>query len=144
VAWRKENGITFDHGKSEAVLFSRRRKVSTETIRTREREIPFNTEATRWLGIWLDSHLTLKDHQRAMMKKGRKALVRLRRLAGQMGVRSDNCRKVMTACVQSVAMYGTELWWEGGGKPGMSSGAGEQLDKTNVMAGFFLFIHTRI
>jgi len=44
VAWGKENGIAFDHGKSEAVLFSRRRKVSTETIRTREREIPFNTE----------------------------------------------------------------------------------------------------
>jgi len=125
VAWGEENGITFDHDKSEAVLFSRRRKAANETVKTGEREIPFNTEATRWLGIWLASHLTLRDHQRTMMKKGRKALARLKRLAGQMGLTSDNCRKVMTACVQSVAMYGTELWWKGKGKPGMSSGAGE-------------------
>jgi len=108
--------------------------MSTETIRTGEREIPFNTEATHWLGIWLDSHLTLKDHQRAMMKKGRKALVRLRRLAGQMGLTSGNCRKVMTACVQSVAMYGIELWWKGKGKPGMSSGAGELQKLVNQEA----------
>jgi len=59
------------------------------------------------------------------MKKGRKALARRKRLAGQMGLTSDNCRKVMTTCVQSVAMYGTELWWKGEGKPGMSGGAGE-------------------
>jgi len=32
--------------------------------------------------VWLDSHLTLRDHQRMMMKKGRKALARLKRLAG--------------------------------------------------------------
>jgi len=51
----------------------------------------------------------LRDHQRMMMKKGRKALVRLKRLAGQMGLMSGNCRKVMTACMQSVAMYGTDL-----------------------------------
>ena len=54
--------------------------------------------------------LSLRDHQRAMMKKGRKALARLKRLVGQMGLTSDNCHKVITVCVQSVAMYGSELW----------------------------------
>jgi len=134
VAWGKENGVTSDHSKSEAVLFRRKRNVPTGTISTGEREIPFNTEATRWLGIWLDSHLTLRDHQRMMMKKGRKALPRLKRLTGQMGLTSGNCRKVMAACVQSVAMYGTELWWKGEGKPGMSSGAGELQKLVNQEA----------
>jgi ribonuclease HI len=69
-----------------------------------------------------------------MMKKGRKALVRLRRLAGQMGLTSGNCRKVMTACVQSVAMYGMELWWKGEGKPGMRSGVGELQKLVNQEA----------
>jgi len=38
---------------------------------------------------------------------------RLRRLAGQMGISPANCRKVMTAYIQSVAMFRSELWWKG-------------------------------
>jgi len=114
--WGEKNGVSLDHGKSEAISFSRRSKTSTVTIKTGGREIPFNNEATRWLRIWLDSHLTLGDHQRIMMKKGRSALARLRRLAGQIGLTSGNCRKIMTAFVQSVAIYGTELWWKDEGK----------------------------
>jgi hypothetical protein len=30
-----------------------------------------------------------------------------------MGLAPVNCRKVMTACIQSVAMFGSELWWKG-------------------------------
>jgi len=135
MTWGIENGVIFDHSKSEAVLFSQKRNVPAGTIRVGGgREIPFNTEATRWLGIWLDSHLTLREHQGMMMKKGRKALARLKRLAGQMGLTSGNCRKVMTACVQSIAMYGTELWWKGEGKPRMSNGVGELQKLVNQEA----------
>jgi len=69
--------------------------------------------ATRWLGVWLDSQLTLRDHHATRVKEGHKAMARLRRLTGQMGLAPANCRKVMTACVQSVAMFGSELWWKG-------------------------------
>jgi len=34
------------------------------------------------------------------------------RLTGQMGLSPANCREVMTACIQSVAMFGWELWWK--------------------------------
>jgi len=37
----------------------------------------------------------------------------LRHLTGQMGLSPANCRKVMMACIQSVAMFGSELWWKG-------------------------------
>ena len=40
------DGATFDHGKSEAMLFNRRRNTSTAAITTGGREIPFNKEAT--------------------------------------------------------------------------------------------------
>jgi len=30
-----------------------------------------------------------------------------------MGLSPTNCRKVMTACIQSDAMFGSELWWKG-------------------------------
>jgi len=107
----------------EAVLFSGKRTPPTATITSADREVEWNRSATRWLGVWLDSHLTLKAHQETMRKKGRNALMRLRRLTGQMGFTSGNCRKVMSACVQAVAMYGTEPWWKGTGNHGTRGGA---------------------
>ena len=76
-------------------------------------DVPFNKEATRWLGIWLDDQLSPKEHHAIRMKEGRKAMTRLRRLTGQIGLSPANCRKVMTACVQSTTMFGAELWWKG-------------------------------
>ena len=84
--------------------------------------------------MWLDSHLTLRDLQKVMLKKGRKAWVRLKRLTGQMGLTAGNCCKVMTACVQSVAMYGSELWWKGEGDQGMAGGAAELQKLVNLEA----------
>ena len=113
--WTANNGVAFDHGKTEAAMFRRGRKRTTPiaTVKVGTNTIPFNKEATRWLGIWLDSQLTLKEHHATRLKDGKKALGRLRRLAGQMGLAPVNCRKVMTACIQSVTMFGSELWWKG-------------------------------
>jgi len=132
--WGDRNGVTFDHNKSEAILFSRRRKTPTATITTGGTEVTFNKETTRWLGVWLDSHLMLRDHQKVMLKKGRKAWVRLKRLMGQMELTAGNCCKVMTACLQSVAMYGSERWWKGEGNPGMAGGAAELQKLVNLEA----------
>jgi hypothetical protein len=132
--WASKNGVAFDHGKREAILFSRKRKVPMATVRLGEREIPFSKEATRWLGIWLGPQLTLRNQQKLMMKKGRNAQARLRRLAGQTGLTSGNCRKVMSACVQLVAMYGSEVWWQGEGGQGMASGAAELQKLVNLEA----------
>ena len=73
----------------------------------------FNKQATRWLGIWIDSSLSLKDHHQAMMKKARNAQQRMRRLTGRMGLVPENVRRTQVACVQAVAMYGSELWRKG-------------------------------
>jgi len=83
------------------------------TVAVGDSMVRFNKEATRWLGVWLDSQLTLKDHHAIRMKSGRKVMTRLRRLTGQMGLSPAYCRKVMTACFQSVAMFGAVLWWKG-------------------------------
>ena len=56
------------------------------------------------------------------MKETRKALARLQRLTGRMGLLPANWRRVMTACIQVTAMFGAELWWKGkqGGTDGMA------------------------
>ena len=113
IEWVTGNGVAFDHGKIEAALFQRRKKVPTAEVIVGASRVPFNKRATRWLGVWLDSQLTLRDHHTTRLKQGQKAMTRLRRLTGQMGLSPANCRKVVTACVQSVAMFGSELWWKG-------------------------------
>jgi hypothetical protein len=80
--WAKDNGVAFDHGKTEAALFRKSRAVPTATIQVGSKAIPFNTQATRWLGVWLDSQLTLKGHQTIRLKEGRKVMGRLRQLTG--------------------------------------------------------------
>ena len=68
-------------------------------------------EAPRWLGIWLYSRLEIKCHHTIRLKHGKRTMVRLRRVAGQMGLSPANCRKVMTACIQSVVMFGSEQFF---------------------------------
>ena len=114
--WARKIGVAFDHGKTEAAMFWRKKRKGAEVkakVKVGNTEVPFNKEVTWWLGVWLDSQLTLKEHHAARMKSGRNAMTRLRRLTEQMGLSPANCRRVMTACVQSVAMFGAELWWKG-------------------------------
>jgi len=109
-------------------MFWRKRK-GTEAkakVIVGEEEVAFNKEAMRWLGVWLDSQLTLKEHHATRLKSGRNAMTRLRRLTGRMGLSPANCRRIMTACVQSVAMFGAELWWTGGNVRG-TTGQAEEL-----------------
>jgi hypothetical protein len=54
----------------------------TATTRVGSNDVSFNTTATRWLGVWLDSQLTLKEHHAISLKEGKKALGHLRRLTG--------------------------------------------------------------
>jgi hypothetical protein len=70
--------MEFDTAKTEAALFTRRRghkthlrpKLTTK-IRVRNVFVRFNKEATRWLGVWMDTQLTCKEHHNRCMKKAR-------------------------------------------------------------------------
>jgi len=113
--WVANNGVAFDHGKTETALFHKVRTAPVAAVKVGGRNSPFNKEATRWLGVWLDSQLTLKEHNAwhaIGLKKGRNAMNRPNRLTRQMGLSPVNCRKVMTSCAQSVAMSGSGLWWK--------------------------------
>ena len=57
--WSRKNGVTFDRTKTEAMFLSKRRRKPTETVRVGNDEIPFNKQATRRLGVWIDSKMTL-------------------------------------------------------------------------------------
>jgi len=94
--------------------------------------VPFNKEATRWPVICLDSQLTLKDDHAVRIKEAKQARGRIHRLTGKMGLSAGNYRKVMTACIQSVAMFGWELRWKGihvQGTVGRADGLQQQVNQ---------------
>jgi len=83
--WAGKNGVAFDRGKTEAAIFCRKKRKETLTepkVRVGDGEVPFNREATWWLGVWLDSQLTPKEHHAVRLKSGRNAMNRLRWLTG--------------------------------------------------------------
>lgn len=58
IEWGRLNAITYNTSKTEAVLFHRQRlnkQLRKAKIKIGNEKISFNKEATRWLGVWLDS-----------------------------------------------------------------------------------------
>ena len=106
IHWAANNGVAFDHGKTEAAIFRRRKTPPAAVVKASTNTTPFNKEAMRWLGVgWTPS-----SRSRTITLSGRRTgRTRWHGLAGSQG-RPANCRKAMTACAQSVAMFGSELW----------------------------------
>jgi len=82
-------------------------------VRVGNHEVPYNKEATRWLGVWLDGMLTLNDYTKKTLVKARKVQNRVRSLMVKKGLSSEGCKRIQVAAVQAVALYRSELWWHG-------------------------------
>jgi len=115
--WAKENACQFDVEKTEAILFTRKRSNKEPKMKAKIRvgshEVSYNKEATKWLGVWLDSMLTLNDHTKKTFAKARRAQSRVRSLMTKKGLSPEGCQRIQIAAVQAVALYGAELWWKG-------------------------------
>jgi ribonuclease HI len=119
IDWGVQNVVQFDAEKTEAVLFTRKRgrQLQDQVRRARiiigGKRVQFKQEATRWLGIWLDSGLTLKTHYLTRLQKARTAEARLRTLCRTQGLAPGLVRRIQIAAIQATALYGAELWWQG-------------------------------
>jgi len=115
--WVKENTCQYCIGKTEAILFTRKRKNKESKmkarIRVRNHEVQYNKKATRWLGVWLDSMFTLNNHTKKSFAKARRAQNRVRSLMMTKGLNPVGCQRFQIAAVQAIALYEAELWWNG-------------------------------
>ena len=117
--WGVTNAVTYDTSKTEAVLFSKshRQRLSKQLretkIRVGNEKIMFNKEATRWLGVWLDSQLKFTSHINERLRRARTAEIQIRGLTRTHGLMPGLVRRIQLAVVQSTALYGAELWWKG-------------------------------
>lgn len=70
-------------------------------------------EATRWLGVWLDSQLKLTSHINERVRRARAAEIQIKGLTRTHGLVPGLVRRIQLAVVQSTAVYSAELWWKG-------------------------------
>ena len=59
----------------------------------------------------MDTTLSFQAHKNVYLQKARKVEGRLRSIAYSKGLAPGLVRKIQIAVVQSVALYGAELWW---------------------------------
>jgi ribonuclease HI len=113
----EEHKISFDEDKTEAIIFTRKRKLSKEVqqakIRLPNFTCSYNKDATRWLGFWLDPKLSFREHFTIRYQKAEKVLRALSALSRKNGLPMSLVHKIQVAAVHSVALYGSEIWWEG-------------------------------
>ena len=115
IEWASRRDLQFNTGKTEAALFTHRRGHKkhlrpklTAKIKVGDGFFQFNKEATWWLGVWMDAHLTFKEHHNCCMKKARAAEDQLRVLTRMHGIVPERVWAVHVACVYAVALYGSE------------------------------------
>ena len=87
--WADNNAVRFEETKTEAIPFSNQRKHRRcrREIRVGSMHwVRFASEATRWLGIWLDASLNLEENRRRRIGKTHQAEAKLRRIVSQYGV----------------------------------------------------------
>lgn len=116
--WGTANAVTYDTTKTEAVLFSRshRQRLSKQLRETKikvgDEQIMFNKDATRWLGIWLDSQLKFNSRINERVRRARTAELQIKSLTRTYGLVPGLVRRIQVAVVQSTALYGAEIWWK--------------------------------
>ena len=117
--WGIANAVTYNTSKTEAMLFSKsqRQQLSKQLQRTKikvgNEKIRFNKEATRWLGVWLDSQLKFTSHINERVRRARTAEIWIKSLTRTYGLTPRLVRQIQIAVVQSTALYGAEVWWKG-------------------------------
>ncbi len=62
--------------------------------------------------MWFDSRLTFNSHVNEKSRKAKIAESRINGLRKTYGLSPALVRRIQIAAVQSVALYGAELWWK--------------------------------
>jgi hypothetical protein len=112
LAWAEQNAVHLEEDKTKAILFSRCREHQRGTdveVWVGLHDIPYNRQARRYLGFWLDSKLALSQHHQKWITKAKQQQARIACLCYYQGLPPHSAANLQKAVVQSVAIYGIEL-----------------------------------
>ena len=107
--WMTTNKLTIAPDKSEAVTVTRQRNPGEARIKILGKIIkPVN--ALKYLGIWIDAKLSFDTHLKETAAKARVRANALTRLMPTHGGAVSTKRKVLASVINSVSLYGAEIW----------------------------------
>ena len=81
IEWDKQNEVTYDISKTEAVLFSKfhqqqfNKQLPEAEIKVSTEKISFNKGVTRWLDVWLESQIKIISHINERVRKAQIAKI---------------------------------------------------------------------
>ncbi|ODM14581.1 hypothetical protein SI65_09926 [Aspergillus cristatus] len=100
IEWGHGNVVQFNAGKTEAVLLTHKHSQELK-------------DQIQQAQVEVDGHCVPFNPERTCMHKARAAENQVQRLCQSHGLAPGLARQVQVAAVQSVALYGAELWWQG-------------------------------
>jgi ribonuclease HI len=110
--WCEGVGLSVNPAKSEAILFTNRKKIEenrTLTIFGAEVNV---SKKVKYLGVILDSKLSWKDHIDHKISKATMAFWQCRRIMGSTwGITPKTARWLYCAVIRPAIVYGCIVWW---------------------------------
>ena len=117
IRWGCQNAVQFKAAKAEVIILSKKRGLARATQSTTvwvdDRRIQYAKGATRWLGIWLDSALSLRESRRRILGRARRADAAIQKMVGRFGVPPASAQNPQQALIHGTLLYGAELSWIG-------------------------------
>jgi len=110
---QNQNNIQFDMEKIELIHFHSKRSIDNNNfpVSIRNNQIQ-SKNLIRWLGVWLDSKLSFKEHVEIKISAATRIFHQIARLSNtERGLSFQAMRQLYISCITSVADYGVPIWW---------------------------------
>ena len=110
--WSMRHGLRFCAGKTEVVMFTRRR-VGTPILRLGGQQLAFS-KRVKYLGVVLDSQLSWLPHVRTTTRRAINSLAQCRRAVGSTwGLSPKTMHWLYTTAIRPILEYGCVIWCPG-------------------------------
>src|SRR5947207_8119168 len=110
---QNQNNIQFDMKKIELIHFHTKRSIDNSNfpVTIRNNQMQFKN-LIRWLGVWLDSKLSFKEHVKIKISAATRIFHQIVKLFNTERCLSFQAmRQLYIACITSVADYEVSIWW---------------------------------
>ncbi len=111
-SWGRASKLNFNASKTEAVFFTRRRKLPTYKPLTVNGEKVEYSDGCKYLGVYIDKKLTWTQHVQEKIDKCKKLLHSVKATVGKRwGVNPQLVRWAYTGIVRPTLAYASHVWW---------------------------------
>ena len=108
--WGNRVGLTFNPGKTQYILLSRRRKLRRPSIWVKEVEVK-SSKVVTYLGVQIDQSLTWAPNIKERSNKAFKASFALKSLTSKnWGLNVNKCRWLLKSIISPIITYGSIVW----------------------------------